>query len=292
MAKCVFLSYASKYKNQVHGLAYDIVSAGHEVWLDRYALEPGVISWSEKIFNSVTQSTHFILFSSPSALKSKWVRLECAIADAFDIPRSIINLKTCEPVQNIFGERWNENNKISCYDLRSGEKRSSDWNRFIITLDKEKVLKNGLPQFSINKHDWELLWKQYHLPEFNKAWEQNEREPGHIKYLEQLEQVLNFFTKNESDKNLASNYIITFLNKYFYSRLQWYKKWYYFASNPETQLSSNILKYNAHNFSMRMTSIDPGPVLSMFSKFERSNDWDRDTLFNHAIMASYGADYE
>ena len=292
MANCIFLSYASMYKDQVHGLAYDIVSAGHEVWLDRYALEPGVRSWSEKIFSNVTKSTHFILFSSPSALKSKWVRLECAIADAFDIPRSIIKLKTCEPIQNIFGERWNENNKISCYDLRSGEKRSSDWNRFIITLDKEKVLTNGLPHFSISKYEWESLWKHYHLPGCNEAWEQNKREPGHVKNLDQLEQILIFFTKNESDKHLAANYIITFLKKYFYSRLQWYKEWYNFATNPETRLSSNILMDNAHNFSMRMTAIEPSPVLSMFKHFKLNNNWDRDTLFNHAIMASYGADYE
>jgi TIR domain len=294
MSERIFLSYASEYERCVMSCAKDICSAGHEVWFDRFGLPPGSNLFN-KIVDDLSKCSQFVLFSSPIALQSDWVRMECAIAVALDIKISIVCLETCEPVDTVFGPAWNDKTKILCYDLRAGHNVSPNWERFISTLDRNKIVA-GLPQESFDENDWRVKWKQFKLPfaQAQLAWDEYQRVIGHVGNLAELDAVLGFFSQTGSNPEQIANLARKFLKKYHCFRLDRYKKWYDFIERPETQLSTDILMDNKHDFSLRMTATEPESIIEWFERFRSRSGHgiSQDISWCHAVSASQGVRYE
>ncbi|MEH2455278.1 TIR domain-containing protein [Nostoc sp.] len=71
----VFLSYSTRDKNVVHGLAERLKNDGVRVWLDAWVIEPGH-SIPLKIQEGVEQSRTLLMCMSPNYFKSEWGKLE------------------------------------------------------------------------------------------------------------------------------------------------------------------------------------------------------------------------
>ncbi|MBD0303662.1 MAG: TIR domain-containing protein, partial [Tolypothrix sp. T3-bin4] len=71
----VFLSYSTKDKVVVHGLAERLKNDGVRVWLDTWVIEPGD-SIPLKIQEGVEQSRTLLMCMSPNYFKSEWGKLE------------------------------------------------------------------------------------------------------------------------------------------------------------------------------------------------------------------------
>ncbi len=76
----VFISYSREDREFVDGLARQLESSGHDVWLDRKEISGGK-NWLAEIGQAIPECSFFLLVISPSSAASKRVMQELALAD-------------------------------------------------------------------------------------------------------------------------------------------------------------------------------------------------------------------
>ncbi len=86
----LFVSYAHNDKQIVLPIIESMRLKGYRIWYDE-GIKTGS-NWQEMILDKVSSCKQFILFSSESATKSKWVNREIGIADDKDKPIIRINI--------------------------------------------------------------------------------------------------------------------------------------------------------------------------------------------------------
>ncbi|HLV34575.1 MAG TPA: toll/interleukin-1 receptor domain-containing protein, partial [Spirillospora sp.] len=74
----IFVSYSSKSRSIVQGLAEDLETAGHQVWFDR-KLTGGQVWW-DQILEQIRQCDLFIFALTPDAMDSHPCKLEYTYA--------------------------------------------------------------------------------------------------------------------------------------------------------------------------------------------------------------------
>jgi hypothetical protein len=74
-----YLSYAWPDQDLAKELYDGLQKAGHEVWFDKYELDPGYV-WGRRIDKALKTSQAMIVLISPDAMKSKEVRREIGYA--------------------------------------------------------------------------------------------------------------------------------------------------------------------------------------------------------------------
>jgi formylglycine-generating enzyme required for sulfatase activity len=73
------MSYSTADSEITGRVAEDLRQAGFDVWMSPGSIEPGE-NWVEAIQRGLSNSTHYVLMVSPSAVDSKWVNFELSIA--------------------------------------------------------------------------------------------------------------------------------------------------------------------------------------------------------------------
>lgn len=84
MANNIFISYSKVDSDFAIKLADDLVLSGFSVWIDR-EIQVGK-SWQETIERRLKEASEVIVILSPSAMKSKWVQHEGALAYGWNKP--------------------------------------------------------------------------------------------------------------------------------------------------------------------------------------------------------------
>ncbi len=75
----IFMSYSSKNRSTVAGLAQDLKAQGYQVWFDREV--PGGQSWWDMIVGQIRECDLFLFALTPSSLDSKPCKLEYGYAE-------------------------------------------------------------------------------------------------------------------------------------------------------------------------------------------------------------------
>ena len=75
----IFLSHASADRKSADALARSLRQAGLKVWYSKSHLQ-GAQQWHDEIGRALKRCDWFLLLLSPSAVKSRWVKLELTYA--------------------------------------------------------------------------------------------------------------------------------------------------------------------------------------------------------------------
>lgn len=99
-SKQVFISYDHADTSFAHQLAEDLRQSGIKVWIAPESIRPGE-SWVEAINRGLQESTHMVTVLTPSAIESKWVKMETNVAIALErkgLLRVIpLDVEPCDP---------------------------------------------------------------------------------------------------------------------------------------------------------------------------------------------------
>lgn len=101
----IFLSHSSVDKPLVEEIAFELITEGIDVWLDKWEIENGDLL-NQKINEGIKDSSFVILFLSPDSLKSPWVQreLEETLTKEGNEKKKyllLVKLRDCELDENI-----------------------------------------------------------------------------------------------------------------------------------------------------------------------------------------------
>src|SRR5690606_16434526 len=86
-----FLSHSRQDHWICHTLGEKIRNAGAEIWVDVFDIDAGR-NIGEAIKAGLRQSHELLILISPASVQSDWVKHEAGIADALDLPITLVML--------------------------------------------------------------------------------------------------------------------------------------------------------------------------------------------------------
>ncbi|GAA5506163.1 toll/interleukin-1 receptor domain-containing protein [Novipirellula caenicola] len=85
----IFLSHSRQDKWVCHQIREKIEQAGGSVWVDVFDIDAGR-NISEEIKAGLRKSDELLVLLSPASIQSDWVKREAGIADALDLPITLV----------------------------------------------------------------------------------------------------------------------------------------------------------------------------------------------------------